>query len=223
MPLGPGAAGAHGARSFPSAELSCWGTALALACQANSSSHPPPRWGQGVDYATGGVMLHTGTCSLGALLFLHFDSHCGQPPWRLRVSRCSHISSLTFRCRNCTPELCSQASHAPKAAPACLSAGREGTRPSLSRQPPRLRGQRRWEQCWPGWWAPGPSAAAAASSSLGGAQIAPRPWGARYNPPGAACHTVGQRNGAQNTLRSITGAFFSRSSTAGASRSEGNS
>ena len=198
-PSGSEATGAQEACTFPLpfAERSCLGTAPALACVGEELQLPttsPP--GQGAGYATGVVVLHTGTCSLRGISS-SYTLNC--TPGSLLTGPGSllavqHISSPTFRCRSCTPELCSRAGCTPKAA-RCISvrwqtAGLALPLPAAPTAAQRdgggnnagQRGGRRAS-----------STAAAASSSLGRAQIAPGPRGKRYKPHGAAFRAGGAK------------------------------
>lgn len=180
------------------------------------------------------MQLEEEYCILGLvvsrdLIFLHVESHSRQPPRRPRVSPCCSTHQFPdlllqeLHSRTLFPSrLCSQS----RLLHFCLPVNNGPGPPSPSSPLGNGDSRQWWEQCRPVRWAPGQRAAAAASSSLGRAQIAPRAWGEWYKPCQALFRTGGVK--AQGTV--ISGyfrlhsrhRFFQRSSTASISRSEGN-
>lgn len=230
--LGARATGACEACTFllPSAERSGPGTAPALACVGEELQLPTTSPGARVqvmqpeeEYCILGLVVS------GDLIFLHVESQSRQPPRRPRVSPC--CSAHQF------PNLLLQELHSSTLLPSrlrsqscllhfCLPVDNGPGPPSPSSTHSHGDSRRWWEQCRPVRWAPGQRAAAAASSSLGRAQIAPGPRGERYKPRRAVFHAGGVKE--QGTV--VSGYFrlrnrhrlFQRSSIASISRSEGN-
>lgn len=157
-----------------------------------SSGCPPPR-GAGVRV----MQLEEWYCILGRVVWGISSSYAlNRAPGSLLAGpgpllAVQHVRSPTFRCSNCTPELCSQ-SRAPRAAPRISVCQRTG---SLALPLPAFptAGQTGGggNNAGQGGGRPASGTAAAASSSLGGARIAAGPrGGARGANPGAVPSAV---------------------------------